>query len=75
MIIRPSWRMREEGEMVAVVAECPDCHRPASVVVSADVLRPPLREFPELLCTKCRRRFRAAKDQVEVLPVSARPSC
>jgi hypothetical protein len=48
MIHRPSWRMREEGEMVACVAECPECHSPASVVVSSDLLRPPLSKLPQV---------------------------
>jgi len=72
MIVRPSWRMREEGEMVACVAECPECHSPASVVVSSDLLRPPLSELPELCCPRCRKRFKAPKDRMDIFPVGRR---
>ena len=61
MIHRPSWRMREEGEMVACVAECPECHSPASVVVSSDLLRPPLSELPELCCPPVPETVQSAK--------------
>jgi len=71
MIHRPSWRMREEGEMVACVAECPECHSPASVVVSSDLLRPPLSELPELRCPKCRKRFRVRAKDLSILSVKA----
>ncbi len=65
--------MREEGEMLAFVAECPDCHNPASGVVSSDVLQSPLTELPEVFCSKCRRRFRASTRDVFILPVHANP--
>ena len=71
MITRPSWRMREEGEMLAFVAECPDCHIPASGVVSSAVLQSPLTELPEVFCAKCRRRFRASAKDLLVLSVNA----
>jgi len=72
IVSRPSWRMREEGEMLAFVAECPDCHSPASVVVSSDLLRPPLRKLPELFCPKCRKRFKAPKERMDIFPVGRR---
>ena len=71
MIQRPSWRMREEGEMLAFVAECPDCHNPAGGVVSADVLQSPLRELPEVFCSKCRKRFRASEKDLLIFAVNA----
>ena len=72
MITRRSWRMREEGEMLAFVAECPDCQSPASGVVSSVVLQSPLRELPEVFCSKCVRRFRARAKDLLVLSVNAR---
>jgi len=67
MIVRYSWRMREEGEMLAFVGDCPDCHAPASSVVSSQLLQSPLRELPELFCSRCRKRFPARmKDLVSV---------
>lgn len=72
MITRPSWRMREEGEMLAFVAECPDCHSPASGVVSSDLLQSPLSELPEVFCSKCRKRFHATAKDLLILPVNAR---
>ncbi len=74
MITRPSWRMREEGEMLAFVAECPDCHSPASGVVSSQLLQSPLQHLPEVFCGKCRKRFRASAKDLFILPVNAR-SC
>lgn len=72
MIVRhPSWRMREEGEMLAFVAECPDCRSPASGVVSSAVLQSPLTELPEVFCSKCRKRFRASARDLLVLSVNA----
>jgi hypothetical protein len=71
IVSRPSWRMREEGEMLAFVAECPDCHSPASGVVSSDVLQSPLTELPEVFCSKCRKRFRAGTKDLLVLSVNA----
>ena len=72
MIIRPSWRMREEGEMLAFVAECPECHNPASGVISSQLLQFPLRELPEVFCSRCRKRFRARTKDLLMLPVNAR---
>ena len=72
MITRPSWRMREEGEMLAFVAECPDCHSPASGVVSSQVLRFPLRQLPEVFCSRCHKRFRTSMRDLFVVPVNAR---
>jgi len=57
--------------MLAFVGECPDCHSPASGVVSSVVLQAPLRELPEVLCSKCRKRFRASAKDLLVLPVNA----
>jgi hypothetical protein len=71
IVTRPSWRMREEGEMLAFVAECPDCHNPASGVISSAVLHAPLRELPEVFCSKCHKRFRASAKDLLVLPVNA----
>jgi len=71
IVSRPSWRMREEGEMLAFVAECPDCHVPASGVVSSAVLQSPLTQLPEVFCSKCRKRFRARAKDLLVLPVNA----
>ncbi|HYN14528.1 MAG TPA: hypothetical protein VES66_01915 [Terriglobales bacterium] len=71
IVTRPSWRMREEGAMLAFVAECPDCHNPASGVVSSDVLQSPLRELPEVFCSKCRKRFRGNAKDFFILPVNA----
>ena len=72
MIQRPSWRMREEGEMLAFVAECPECQSPASGVVSSDLLQSPLRKLPEVFCSKCRKRFRASAKDLFVLSINAR---
>ena len=66
-----SWRIREEGEMLAFVADCPECHSPASGVVSSDVLQSPLMELPEVFCSKCRQRFRARTEDLLVLSVNA----
>jgi len=71
MITHASWRMREEGEMLAFVAECPDCQSPASGVVSALVLQAPIRELPEVFCSRCRKRFRASTRDLLVLSVNA----
>jgi transcriptional regulator NrdR family protein len=72
MIQRPSWRMREEGEMLAFVAECPECHSPASGVVSSQLLQSPLQDLPEAFCSKCRKRFRTGAKDLCVLSVNAR---
>ena len=72
IVSHPSWRMREEGEMLAFVAECPECHNPASGVVSAQLLQLPLRELPEVFCSRCRKRFRARMKDLLMLPVNAR---
>ena len=71
IVTRPSWRIREEGEMLAFVAECPDCHSPASGVISSAMLQAPLRELPEVFCSRCRKRFRARTKDLLVLPVNA----
>jgi len=63
--------MREEGEMLAFVAECPDCHSPASGVVSSELLQSPLHELPEVFCSKCRRHFRANAKDLLLLSVNA----
>jgi len=72
MIIRQSWRMREEGEMVVLMGECPYCQSPASGVVSSQLLQFPLRNLPEVFCPKCRKRVPASANHLRVLPVSAR---
>ena len=72
MITRPTWRMREEGEMLAFVAECPDCHGPASGVVSSQLLQFPLRELTEVFCSRCRQRFRARARDLVTVAVNAR---
>jgi hypothetical protein len=72
IVTRPSWRMREEGEMLAFVAECPDCHNPASGVISSQLLQSPLRELPEVFCSKCRKRFRARTNELLTFAVNAR---
>ncbi len=74
IIARPSWRLREEGEMLAFVAECPDCHNPASGVISAQVLQSPLQELPEVFCSKCRKRFRASTKELLMFAVNV-PRC
>jgi len=71
IVSRCSWRIREEGEMLAFVADCPECHSPASGVVSSDVLQSPLMELPEVFCSKCRQRFRARTKDLLVLSVNA----
>jgi hypothetical protein len=71
MLIARSWRMREEGEMLAFVAECPDCRNPASGVISSHLLQSPLRELPEVFCTNCRKRFRARANDLLTFPVRA----
>jgi len=71
MITRASWRMREEGEMLAFVSQCPDCHIPASGVVSSELLQSPLHELPEVFCSKCRKRFRANAKDLLLLSVNA----
>jgi len=71
IVTRPSWRMREEGEMLAFVSQCPDCHIPASGVVSSELLQSPLHELPEVFCSKCRRRFRASAKDLLLLSVNA----
>lgn len=72
MIVRPTWRMREEGEMLAFVGDCPDCHTPASSVVSSQLLQSPLREMPELFCSHCRKRFPASMKDLAAVRVSSR---
>lgn len=74
MIVRHSWRMREEGEMLAFVSECPDCHHPASGVVSSQLLQFPLRNLPEVFCCRCRRRFPANTRDLIAARVNA-PRC
>jgi hypothetical protein len=71
IVNRPSWRMREEREMLAFVAECPECQSPASGIISSQLLQLPLRELPEVFCSKCRRRFRVRARDMVVLPVNA----
>jgi hypothetical protein len=71
IVTRPTWRMREEGEMLAFVAECPDCHSPASGVISSQLLQSPLRELPQVFCSKCRKRFRASTKDLLMFAVSA----
>lgn len=71
MIVTPTWRMREEGEMLAFVAECPECHNPASGVISSQLLQSPLRELPEIFCSKCHKRFRAGAKDLLMFAVNA----
>ena len=71
IVTRPSWRVREEGEMLAFVSECPDCHNPASGVVSCGLLQSPLHELPEVFCSRCHRRFHARAKDLLVLSVNA----
>jgi len=71
IVSRPSWRMREEGEMLAFVSECPDCHSPAGGVVSSQLLQSPLQELPEVFCSKCRKRFHASAKDLLLLSVNA----
>ncbi len=59
--------------MLAFVAECPDCHSPASGVVSAQLLQAPLQHLPEVFCSKCRKRFRASAKDLFIL--SVKPHC
>jgi hypothetical protein len=72
MIVRPTWRMREEGEMLAFVSECPDCHHPASGVVSSQLLQFPLRNLPEVFCSRCRKRFPAGMKDLVTVRVNTR---
>ena len=71
IVNHPSWRMREEGEMLAFVAECSDCHNPASGVISSQLLQSPLRELPEVFCSTCRKRFRTSAKELLTFSVNA----
>jgi hypothetical protein len=74
-VCQPSWRMREEGEMVAFVADCPECGNPADVVVSSALLREPLSHLPDFYCSRCRKRFPCAEEVRSALPLRSHRGC